>query len=232
MATTSPVLLIFGAGPNIGQAVSRTFKARGYKVALVSRSLKEGDSTKDELHVASDLSDPQSVVKAYEKVNKELGIPSVVVYNAYASTPHNPADDQFAVPLDLFAKGLNTNTVSAYAAAQHAVQGFAKLPETASRTFIYTGNILNEGPWERLLVLGTGKTAFAHVIESASRGYKEKGYNFYYADERKADGTAIVDVNGDAHADHFLTLANEKEQGPWQQTFVKGVGYKRFPIAK
>ena len=58
------------------------------------------------------------------------------------------------------------------------------------------------------------------------------GCRFYYGDERKADGgPASMDIDGEAHAKLYLELAEGKEQGPWQQTFVKGVGYKHFPHA-
>jgi hypothetical protein len=54
-------------------------------------------------------------------------------------------------------------------------------------------------------------------------------YRFYYADERKPDGGAAYGaIDGDAHAKHYVELAEGKTQGPWQQTFVKGVGYKAF----
>lgn len=53
---------------------------------------------------------------------------------------------------------------------------------------------------------------------------------FYYADERKADGSAAYSsIDGEAHGKHYLQLAEGKEQEPWQQTFVKGMGYKKFP---
>lgn len=51
---------------------------------------------------------------------------------------------------------------------------------------------------------------------------------FYYVDERKADGTAIFKVDGEAHGKLLWELAEAKTQGPWLQTFVKGVGYKSF----
>jgi hypothetical protein len=37
-----------------------------------------------------------------------------------------------------------------------------------------------------------------------------------------------MDIDGDAHGKMYLELAEGNEQGPWQQTFVKGVGYKNF----
>jgi len=81
MVNVSPVILILGAGPNIGQAVARIFASRGYKVALASRSLNEADSTDNQLNITSDFANSDDVVNAFKRVNKVFGIPSVVVYN-------------------------------------------------------------------------------------------------------------------------------------------------------
>jgi len=85
MPGTSPVILILGAGPNIGQAVARTFASKGYKVALASRSLDEANNTDNQLNITSDFSNPDDVLNAFKKVNKVFGIPSVVVYNGKSS---------------------------------------------------------------------------------------------------------------------------------------------------
>jgi hypothetical protein len=37
---------------------------------------------------------------------------------------------------------------------------------------------------------------------------------FYYTDERKADGTAVFKVDGEAHGKLFWELAEAKTQGP------------------
>lgn len=81
MVNTSPVILILGSGPNIGKHVAKAFAAKGYKVALASRSLKEADSTADQVNISSDFSDPESIIKTFSKVKSLLGLPSVVVYN-------------------------------------------------------------------------------------------------------------------------------------------------------
>jgi NAD(P)-dependent dehydrogenase (short-subunit alcohol dehydrogenase family) len=77
----SPVVLILGAGSNVGQHVARAFAAKNYKVALVARKLKEEESTPNELHIPGDLSNPNTVVDAFAKVRAVFGHPSVVVYN-------------------------------------------------------------------------------------------------------------------------------------------------------
>ena len=81
MPGSSPVILILGAGPNLGQAIARAFASKGCKIALAARSLKEADSTDDQLNITSDFANPDDVVSAFTRVKKALGIPSVVVYN-------------------------------------------------------------------------------------------------------------------------------------------------------
>ncbi|KAH6884484.1 hypothetical protein B0T10DRAFT_539882 [Thelonectria olida] len=228
MAPNSPVALILGAGANIGQNVGRAFAAKGYKVALAARSVKEEDSTADQLHIKGDFSDPESITSIFSKVKSHFGTPHVVVYNAASVTPQN-AQTPLAVPLKDFTRDLTINTTSTFVAAQQAIAGFEDLPESASRTFIYTGNCTNVSPIVPLLTLGVGKSATASIIQVAAEGYKEKGFKFYYADERKADGSpAYGAIDGPAHAEFYTHLAETAEQGPWQQTFVKGSGYKKF----
>jgi NAD(P)-dependent dehydrogenase (short-subunit alcohol dehydrogenase family) len=81
MASTSPVILILGSGPNIGHHVGRAFVAKGYKVALASRSVNEEDKNAELVRVSADLSDPHCVKGIFSKVEASLGLPSVVVYN-------------------------------------------------------------------------------------------------------------------------------------------------------
>lgn len=53
---------------------------------------------------------------------------------------------------------------------------------------------------------------------------------FYYADERKEDGTVAGGaISGAAHAQFYWDLASREDQGPWLATFVKDKGYVSFP---
>ncbi|KAJ5314752.1 uncharacterized protein N7443_001636 [Penicillium atrosanguineum] len=190
MSTVSPVLLILGAGSNVGASV-----AKGYKVALASRKAKEEDSSLNQLHIACDLSDPTSVPYIFAKIRKTLGVPSVVVYNAVAA-PQADFQDPLSMPLAEFNLALKSNTTSVYAAAQEAAKGFAELPIEASKTFIYTGNIINTK------VFGVGKAATAHVIEYFAMAYPFRGFKY-----RKLDGSPLyVGIDGEAYAKFYDEL--------------------------
>lgn len=178
MTAKSPVVLIFGAGANIGKAVARNFASKGYKVALAARSLKDDDSTDDQLNIPSDVSNTENIVNAFAKVKKVFGIPSVVVYNGKhlllvvsaevnwhiiaSAVTFTPADDPLSLSLADLNRDTNININSAFVAAQQAVSGFSQLPESASRTFIYTGNVLNVAIIPKFMSQGIGKSGAAH----------------------------------------------------------------------
>ncbi|KAI1009025.1 hypothetical protein LB504_002009 [Fusarium proliferatum] len=227
MAAKSPIVLILGSGPNIGQSVARKFASKGFRVAIASRSQKEADSTEKQLNIKTDLTKPLEVADAFSKVKTTFGTPSVVVYNASAAA-FPPAEDPLSVSYTDFTNNTAINIHSAFIAAQQAVAGFAQLPESAARTFIYTGNILNVTILPKFLDAGVGKSGAAHMMWAAADAYKSKGYKFYYADERKPDGAPKYRVDGNAHADLYWDLSQGKEQGPWMQTFVTGERYKKF----
>lgn len=88
MTAKSPVALIIGAGPNIGQSLIRKFASKGFKVGVAARSVKESDSTDTQLNITSDFSKTEDVVKAFDKVKQAFGIPSVVIYNGKFLTPN------------------------------------------------------------------------------------------------------------------------------------------------
>ncbi|KAM0342027.1 hypothetical protein ACHAPU_009755 [Fusarium lateritium] len=228
MSARTPVALILGAGSNVGDHVGRAFAAKGYKIALVARSAKDDDSASDKLFIRGDFSEPESIIDIFTKVKSQLGVPHVVVYNAAASK-FPGAKTPFNISVNDFVQNLAINTTSAFIAAQQATIGFEELPSSAARTFIYTGNCTNEVPMAALSDASAGKAASASFIQAAAGAYAEKGFKFYYADERKADGSpAFSAIDGPAHGEFYTQLAEDASQGPWQQTFVKGQGYAKF----
>jgi hypothetical protein len=80
--------------------------------------------------------------------------------------------------LELLKEDLAVNFDSAYVAAQQAAKNFEKVPQGLPKVFIYTGNILNQHHLPGLFSLGVGKSAAAHLIESAAAAYREKGYRY------------------------------------------------------
>ncbi|KAI0885903.1 NAD(P)-binding protein [Annulohypoxylon maeteangense] len=226
-----PTVLIIGAGPRVGQASAEAFAAAGFQVAVASRKQNTGANYR---HYTFDAAEPDKVPALFEKVSADLGIPSVVIYNAYKGGM-TPPDSPFELGLEDFQAGLNVNTTTPFIAAREAVKGFEKLGPSqlgpAGGTFIFTGNMLNISAIPGLMAFGMQKNATANMIRHlALAAYNGKPYKFYYADERHADGSYVTtDLSGPGHAELFLGLAKNAKQGPWDHTFVSGKGYVEFP---
>jgi NAD(P)-dependent dehydrogenase (short-subunit alcohol dehydrogenase family) len=191
MSTPLPIALIFGAGKNVGAAVVKAFTAKGYRIATVSRAAT-ADASEKRLHVQADLADPESVSTVFEIVRKQLGHPSVVIYNGLllglfifilpmlitigAAASFVNKEDPLELSLKDAIRDMNINTFSALAAAKEAVKSFEALPKDAARTFIFTGNIMNSQPIPVLMSAGLGKSATAHMIQTAALVYADRGY--------------------------------------------------------
>lgn len=79
------VVLVLGAGSNLGTAVASKFMGMGYRVALVARSVVTGVLEHDMLSIQSDLSDPQAVPRVFKDTTDCFGPPNVVIYNGERS---------------------------------------------------------------------------------------------------------------------------------------------------
>ncbi|TVY46332.1 hypothetical protein LOCC1_G004264 [Lachnellula occidentalis] len=225
------ILLFLGAGSNGGVASIKKFKSKGYKVAAVSRNPVEEVKESADLVLSGDFNDPSGITAIFEKVERELGTPNVVIYNAYSFAP-TALEQSDPNPLSFSIEGLirdlNVNTVSPYAAAQEAVKRFAQLPSDVSKIFIYTGNKANTVVAPGILSFGMTKGATWYMIQSLVAAFKDSGYRFYYVDERTPDGKGMLHISGEAHAEFFLELAQRADQGPPLATFVRGKGYTAF----
>ncbi|KAK2803072.1 hypothetical protein FQN50_007153 [Emmonsiellopsis sp. PD_5] len=222
------IILILGAGRNIASSTAQLFASKGYKVALVSR----GNSHKPDpsyLYIKGDLSSPETIPSFFEQVKKAYGSPpNVVVYNAYSSHRADPTDP-LDLPVSQITADITVNYISTYIAAQEAVRGFASFPDDVPKSFIFTGNGLNMKPIPSLVSMGAGKSATEHFIENAVIAYKDKGYTFYYVDERQSNGDYAYDaISGPGHAGRYWDLSQDRKQQPWMHTFVTGEGYKKF----
>lgn len=127
-------------------------------------------------------------------------------------------------------KTLSVNTTSALVALHQSVLGFRSLPVNASKTFIYTGNVLNVLTIPIGFTFGVGKSATAAAIRALvdTKLYEKDGIQFYYADERGEGGGPVPVPDSSVAGEEYVKLAERKDQGPWLYTYVKGLGYTEF----
>lgn len=245
--SSTPVLLLFGAGANTGVATAKKFAKEGYKVAAVTGHPTAELKETAHLIVPAVLTDPNSIETVFETVTKELGTPHVVIYNGQSAsillsvdgyqkrwlTSGAAYDGQLVSvenPLTVSAARLTeilaVTVVSAYTAARLAIKGWSTLPASASKVYLYTGNMQTTQLFPGGHALGMGKNAAAYFIEMAASAYQKAGkdYRFYYVDERTPEGESVMrDIDGGAHALEFWKLVHKVEgQSHWCWTFFKG----------
>jgi NAD(P)-dependent dehydrogenase (short-subunit alcohol dehydrogenase family) len=84
--SNQPVCVVVGVGPGNGAAFARRFAREGYRVALLARRAEVSQELARELEGARayrcDVADAASVAAAFDAIERELGAPEVVVYNA------------------------------------------------------------------------------------------------------------------------------------------------------
>lgn len=178
--SASPVLLLLGAGPKLGTVIPEAFSNAGYKVALVARSLSDGLQDNGYYHVQADFNRPECIPEVFKKVKQNVGIPTVVVYNAVQYQLDDPADPFASLApenVSKFHTAVAVNGTTPLIALHHAINCFRSLPEaTAGKTFIFTGNILNHSQFKNRFCFGTGKTLCAYGIRFATVAYAKEGF--------------------------------------------------------
>jgi len=86
------IALIVGAGSGISAPVARGLAAAGLKVGLAARNIEKLASLAAETGAqtfAADASDPEAVAGLFAEVDRRLGRPEIVLYNASARA-HGP----------------------------------------------------------------------------------------------------------------------------------------------
>jgi NAD(P)-dependent dehydrogenase (short-subunit alcohol dehydrogenase family) len=88
--TKKRVCAVVGVGPGNGAALGRRFAQEGYAVALLARTTETSEALAKTLEDARayscDVSDADSVTRAFEAIEREMGPVYTLAYNAGAGT--------------------------------------------------------------------------------------------------------------------------------------------------
>jgi len=90
--------IVFGVGPGLGWALARRFMAENMHVAAIARdkaklnALTKSGEYQDVRPYAADVSNSEDVLRVFDSVDRDLGVPDVVVFNAGAFKKDNVLD--------------------------------------------------------------------------------------------------------------------------------------------
>lgn len=231
---TQDVAVVVGAGPGLGAAMARRFAEAGMKVAVARRRKEELEALAAEIEgqaYACDATDHGAVEALFAAVERDLGSPGVVSFNAGAYRPGGileitPEDFEFcwrigclggfnvaqAAARRMLEAGSGTLLFTGATAALRGSAGFANLAVPKFGLRALAQSLARE--------LGPKGVHVAHLVIDGQIAAERPGYD---PAERGAD--AVLDPAAIAEAAYQLHLqprsawTQELDLRPWVERF-------------
>jgi NAD(P)-dependent dehydrogenase (short-subunit alcohol dehydrogenase family) len=155
--------LIVGAGRGVSGSFARVLVQHGYRVALASRSAgARAPDLADTVRIACDASEPQDVVRLFDRIDAELPPPAVVLYNP-SFRNRGPL-----VTLDPeeVRRSLQVTAFGAFLVAQQAVR---RMLAQGGGTLLFTGASASVKGYAQSAPFAMGKFALRGLVQSIAR---------------------------------------------------------------
>jgi len=163
--------LIVGAGSGLSASLARLFAGRGIKVALAARSIEKLGALCTETGArafACNATDPSGVERLCGLVEREIGTPDVVVYNASARA-RGPFLD--LVPAEVE----HAIAVSAFGGFLVAQQAAKRMLPHKHGAILFTGASASVKGYPQSAPFAMGKFALRGLAQSLSRELSPQG---------------------------------------------------------
>lgn len=174
--STWPTALIVGAGPGLGLALARRFGREGFAIALVARRepvLAELAAQLDSLGprlktYAADATNPAAVSAVCDATLRELGEPSVLIYNAGSYLPGGIAD----ITPEQFEAAWKTGCMGAFLFARTLLPAMV---DAGRGTLLLTGATAALRGGKGFATLAVPKFGLRALAQSMAREYGPQG---------------------------------------------------------
>lgn len=223
---TETVAVVAGVGPGLGASVARRFADEGCSVALFARSESFVESLADELDegpgaglaVPTDVTDPDDVTDAFERVRSAFGPVDILVNNASAGSWKGVRELSVAE----FDDALDTGVRGAFVCAREAVDDMLG-GDGDGGTVIFTGATSAVRGREGAIGFSAAKFAARGMAESMARELGPEGVHVAHVivdggirppDADAADGDDPEYLDPDAIADTYWHLVGQ-DRSAW-----------------
>jgi len=221
--------LIVGAGSGLSASLARLLAKENFRVALAARNPDKLAALRA-LALKCDATDPSQVEDAFRAVEKEWGVPDLVVYNASFRT-RGPF-------VDLKAEDVKkTLEVSAYAGFLVAQAAARRMLARGSGAIFFTGASASVKGYAQSAPFAMGKFALRGLAQSMARELSPKNIHVAHfvidggiragndarAGERGEDGMLLPDEIAKSYLSvyrqHRSAWSWELELRPWLEKF-------------
>lgn len=162
---SNPVIVVVGAGPDLGASIARRFGSEGYDVALIARSQEKLETLGRDLQQAGittgwsavDITDDAALSEAITRFGGHAGHLDVLHFN--------PSVFRQKTPLELTPDELLDDVRLGAAALLTAVQAARPFMRAGARITV-TGSVAADNPWNEAASLGVQKAALRNLVRS------------------------------------------------------------------
>jgi NAD(P)-dependent dehydrogenase (short-subunit alcohol dehydrogenase family) len=165
------IALIVGAGEGLSASLARLFARHGIRVALAARKIEKlgalcGET--DARAFACDATEPEEVERLFGLVEREIGVPDVVVYNASARARGTFTD---LVPAEV-AQSIAVSAFGGFLVAQQAVK---RMLPNKHGAILFTGASASVKGYAQSAPFAMGKFALRGLAQSMARELSPQG---------------------------------------------------------
>lgn len=225
--------LIVGTGIGLSASLARLFRKEGMEVALASRNPGKNVPLANEtgaISLACDASDPDSVENLFDMLDRDFGVPDIVVYNPSARvrgpiSELDPEQVRDAIMVTCF---------GGFLVAQQAVR---RMEQRGSGSILFTGASAGVKGYPNSSTFAMGKFGLRGLCQSLARELQPKNIHVAHfvidgaiaidgrpwPEDKPADSRlepdAIAETYLHVHRQHRSAWTWEVELRPWVETF-------------
>ena len=163
--------LIVGAGHGLSASLARVLSREGVRVAIAARNIEKLAALSEEAGAptfACDAVEPDQVTRLFEDVERQVGNPDVVIYNASARA-RGPLVDLVPVEVE------NALAVSAFGGFLVAQQAVRRMLPKGSGAILFTGASASVKGYAQSAPFAMGKFALRGLAQSMAREFAPQG---------------------------------------------------------
>jgi NAD(P)-dependent dehydrogenase (short-subunit alcohol dehydrogenase family) len=226
-----PTALIVGAGPGLSASLARKCAASGMQVALAARDIEKLKIFSDAKLYACDAAEPAQVESLFAALERDAGIPELVVYN-----PSYRVRGPF-LGLDA-GEVKKTLLVTAYGGFLVAQAALKRMAPRGSGSLFFTGASASVKGYTESAPFAMGKFALRGLAQSLAREMGPKGIHVAHfiidggilraSDDPRAPGRgddgmlkpdAIAEAYLQVHRQQRSAWTFELDLRPWAERF-------------
>jgi NAD(P)-dependent dehydrogenase (short-subunit alcohol dehydrogenase family) len=226
------IALIVGAGEGLSASLARLLAREGIKVALAARKIEKLGALCTETGArafACNATEAEEVERLFGMVEREIGTPDIVVYNASGRARGAFTD---LVPSDV-AQAIAVSAFGGFVVAQQAAQ---RMLPNKHGAILFTGASASVKGYPQSAPFAMGKFALRGLAQSMARELAPRGIHVAHfvidggiRSDRRPDDPAKPDalLDPDAIAQSYVAVLNqprsawswEIELRPWVERF-------------